>query len=103
MATLKNNMRPIHPGEILREEYLGPMELSANKFAEAIGVPANRISEILNESRSITADTALRFARALNTTPEFWMNLQQAYELRKAEKVSASQLKAIKPLLKTGS
>jgi len=102
MPTLKNNMRPIHPGEILREEYLIPMEMSANRFAEAIGVPANRISEIVREDRAITADTALRLARALNTTPEFWMNLQQAYELRKAEKKSASELKAIKPLLKAG-
>jgi addiction module HigA family antidote len=78
-------MRPIHPGEILREEFLEPMKLSANALADVLKVPANRISLIVAEERSITADTALRLARALGTSPEFWLNLQMTYELRLAE------------------
>jgi addiction module HigA family antidote len=83
--TPRNNMRPIHPGEILREEFLVPLDMSANAFAQAICVPANRVSAILSEVRGVTADTALRFAQALGTTPQFWLNLQQSYELRAAE------------------
>jgi antitoxin HigA-1 len=81
----KNRMRPIHPGEVLREEFLLPLDLSSNRLAQAIGVPANRISEIVAEERAITADTALRLSAALGTTPEFWLNLQKSYELRLAE------------------
>src|ERR1700723_718041 len=62
-----------------------PLDLSSNRLAQAIGVPANRISEIVAEERAVTADTALRLAAALGTTPEFWLNLQQSYELRLAE------------------
>jgi addiction module HigA family antidote len=79
-----NAMRPIHPGEILREE-LKELWLSAKAFAAALRVPVNRITLIMNEQRSITADTALRLARYLGTSPEFWMNLQTAYELRRTE------------------
>jgi addiction module HigA family antidote len=81
----RNNMRPIHPGEILREEFLVPLDMSANALAQAICVPANRVSAILGEVRSVTADTALRLAQALGTTPQFWMNLQQSYDLRTAQ------------------
>lgn len=80
----KNGMRPVHPGEILRDE-LEELEMSARAFAEALSVPSNRISAVLNGQRGITADTALRLARYLRTTPEFWMNLQKSYELRVAE------------------
>jgi addiction module HigA family antidote len=73
-----------HPGEVLREEYLAPLGLSAHQLAEAIDVPANRISEIVRENRSVTADTALRLAKHFNTTPEFWLNLQTAHDLSKA-------------------
>ena len=79
---MTNNMRPIHPGEILREE-MEEMDLSARQLAAALHVPTNRVTAILNEQRSITADTALRLARFFGTTPEFWMNLQAAYELRR--------------------
>jgi antitoxin HigA-1 len=81
----KNAVRPIHPGEVLREEYLVPMRMSANALAHAIGVPANRISAIVAGERNVTADTALRLGRALGTTPDFWLNLQKIYELRAAE------------------
>lgn len=81
----KNGMRPIHPGEVLREEFMAPLDLSANRLAQALGVPANRVSAIVRGARDVTADTALRLARAFGTTPAFWLNLQQAYELRLAE------------------
>jgi len=99
---MKNNMRPIHPGEILREEFLVPLELSANQLAANLGVPTNRITEIVGERRAVTAETALRFARAFGTTPEFWMSLQQAFELRTAERELAPKLKAIKPVRRVG-
>ncbi|MEJ7729811.1 MAG: HigA family addiction module antitoxin [Polyangiaceae bacterium] len=82
---MKNRMRPIHPGEVLQEEFLRELDMSANAFAQAIGVPANRVSGIIAGERSVTADTARRFAAALETTPQFWLNLQSAYELRLEE------------------
>lgn len=78
-----NNMRPIHPGEQLRDE-LETLGMSARALAKALHVPVNRITSILNEQRAITADTALRLARYFGGTPEFWLNLQSAYELRRA-------------------
>lgn len=82
---IRNRMRPIHPGEILREEFLTPLGMSAHQLALRLHVPPNRISSILNGTRIITADTALRLARFFRTTPEFWLNLQKTYELRLAE------------------
>ncbi len=79
---MTNNMRSIHPGEILREE-MEALNFSARQLATALHVPTNRVTAILNEQRSVTADTALRLARFFGTTPEFWMNLQAAYELRR--------------------
>ena len=96
-----NRMRPIHPGEILREEYLTPLGMSANAFAQALHVPTNRVTAILNERRAVSADTALRLARALGTTPQFWLNLQQTYELRVAEGHLGADLKAVKPIRRT--
>ena len=81
---MANNLRPIHRGEILREE-LAEIGISANAFAAAIRVPANRVTGILNGTRSITADTALRLAKYFGTTPEFWLNLQSAYDLKIAK------------------
>ena len=81
---LINNMRPIHPGEILREEFLLPLGMTAHALAMAIHVPAPRIHDIVREKRSLSPDTALRLARYFGTTPEFWMNLQSAFDLRTA-------------------
>ncbi len=81
----KNSMRPIHPGEILREEYMVPMGLSANALARALGVTPARINDIVRERRGITADTALRLARYFGTDAQSWINLQAAYDLRVAE------------------
>ncbi|MHB1427076.1 MAG: HigA family addiction module antitoxin [Rhodocyclaceae bacterium] len=82
MKEISNGMRPIHPGEILREEFLVPLNLSANALAIALGVPAPRINDIARERRGITADTALRLARYFGTSAEFWMGLQADYDLR---------------------
>lgn len=75
----------IHPGEILREEFMKPLTLSSRKLANLLDVPTTRINNIVLEKRSITADTALKLAKYFNTTPKFWMNLQVSYELKKAE------------------
>jgi antitoxin HigA-1 len=77
----KKKLHPIHPGEILLEEFLKPMGLSQNKLALNIGVPARRINEIVLEKRRITADTALRLARFFGTSSEFWIGLQSQYDL----------------------
>ena len=74
-----------HPGEVLRAEYLVPLNLTARGLAEEIGVPGNRMSEIIRERRSVTADTAIRLGRYFGTDPRFWLNLQTAYDLSKAE------------------
>jgi len=83
----KNTVRlvEIHPGEILREDFLKPLSLSVNALALALRVPATRISEIVNERRGITTDTALRLGRYFGTTPDFWINMQAAYELAVAK------------------
>jgi antitoxin HigA-1 len=72
---------PVHPGDVLKQEFMQPLGLSANALARAIRVPANRISAIVNADRGVTADTALRLAKALGTTPDFWLNLQKQYDL----------------------
>lgn len=81
-------LAPIHPGEVLFEEFLRPMGLSARALATRIDVPANRVSTIVAGKRGITGDTALRLASALGTTPEFWMNLQKSWELAVARDAS---------------
>jgi addiction module HigA family antidote len=97
MAT--NKMRPIHPGEILREEYLVPLEMSAHALAIALRVPAPRINEIVRERRAVTPDTALRLARFFGTTAQFWINLQSAYDLKQTEIESGSKIKQeVRPL-----
>jgi addiction module HigA family antidote len=73
-----------HPGEILQEEYLLPLGMSARALAEAIGIPANRLTEIIRERRGVTADTAMRLGRYFGTDPRFWTNLQAAHDLSKA-------------------
>ena len=95
---VSNGMRPIHPGEILKDE-LDERGLSANALSKALGVPANRITAILRGQRSVTADTALRLARVFGTTPQFWLNMQQSYELRRAEIEAGREIaKSVRPL-----
>lgn len=84
--SLTNRMRPIHPGEVLREEFLVPLGMSAHALAMELKVPAPRINDIVRERRSVTPDSALRLARYFGTTPQFWLNLQTSYDLRVAER-----------------
>lgn len=81
----KNGMRPVHPGEILREEYIKPAGLTANALARALKVPAPRINDIVRQRRGVSADTALRLARYFGGDARSWLNLQSAYDLRVAE------------------
>lgn len=90
---LKNK---IHPGEILEQEFLIPMKLTAYKLAQGIGVQQTRISQILREKRSITADTAIRFSKFFGTSEEFWMNLQREYDLRNAHAEKKEEFDKIK-------
>lgn len=78
-------MRPIHPGEILREEFLAPLKMSSHALSMALHVPAPRINDIVRERRSVTPETALRLARYFNTTAQFWLNLQSSFDLKQAE------------------
>ena len=87
----RNGMRPVHPGEILRDE-LEEAGLSANALSRALGVPANRVTAILNGRRGVSADTALRLARYFGTTPHLWLNLQKAWELRQAEIAAGGEI-----------
>lgn len=94
-----NGMRPVHPGEILREEYLEPLGMSANALANALHLTAARVNDIVRERRGVTPDTALRLSQYFGTTPEFWMNLQMMYELRKtADKEGQMIRDTIRPL-----
>ncbi|MCG6659527.1 HigA family addiction module antidote protein [Halomonas campisalis] len=82
---IKNGMRPIHPGEVLREDYLQPLEMSVNALARELRVPATRLHEIVKERRGVSADTALRLARYFGGDAQSWLNLQATYDLRKVE------------------
>lgn len=90
--------RPVHPGEFLREEYLIPLGMSAGALAKKLNLPRTRIERIAKEEIGLTPDTALRLARFFNTTPVFWMNFQQAYELETEARKLASELEKIEPL-----
>ena len=87
----KNGMRPVHPGEILRDE-LDTLGLSAKALSKALDVPVNRVTMILNGRRGVTADTALRLARYLGTTPQVWLDLQKTWELRRADVEAGHQI-----------
>src|SRR2546423_536876 len=94
MAMKKNriHLAPLHPGEILREEFLQPLDLSINALGRALHVPPNHISGIVNEKRGISAQMALRLARYFGTSPEFWLGLQQDYELDVARDTAAARI-----------
>jgi antitoxin HigA-1 len=100
MATeepIECRMRPVHPGEILRDE-LAELGLSARAFAKALDIPVNRVTQILRAERGVTADTALRLARYFGTAAEFWMDLQSDYELRRARReIGPSIEQAVRP------
>ncbi len=89
----KNGMRPVHPGEILREDYLVPLGMSANALAKSLNVPAPRVNDVVRERRGVTADTAMRLARYFGGDARSWLNLQAAYDLRIAEIENAKRIK----------
>ena len=93
---------PIHPGEVLREEFLRPLRLSAGAVARAVGVPRTRIERLASEQVDLSPDTALRLARYFGTTPQFWMSLQSRYALESAADALSGDLGRIKPLDRTG-
>ncbi|HHH73017.1 MAG TPA: addiction module antidote protein, HigA family [Sulfuricurvum sp.] len=91
-------LAPIHPGEILQEEFLEPLGISQNALAKAINVPPRRINEIVNAKRAVTPDTALRLSVYFGTTPEFWLHLQSKYELETAKDKTYNEIsRSIKP------
>jgi len=91
------SLPPMHPGEMLREEFLEPLGLSAGRVAKACGVPRTRIERIAREELGVSGDTAVRLGKFFKTSPEFWMNLQARYELRMAQQKAAKALARIKP------
>jgi addiction module HigA family antidote len=100
----KNGMRPVHPGEVLRKEYLEPLDMSPNALARALHLTAPRINDIVLERRGITADTAVRLERFFGGTAQFWLNLQSIYDLRVAERSAETKraVRQISPLPQTG-
>ncbi len=89
------NLKPIHPGEILLEDFMEPLGISRNQLSRDLKVPLNRISEIVNGKRSITADTAERLHRYFGTTAEFWLHLQNRYDLKKVLREKGDEIKQI--------
>ena len=95
---MKNAIRPVHPGEVLREDFLVPLGMSANSLAQALNVTTTRINDIVRERRGVTPDTALRLARYFGGDAQSWLNLQQAYDLKLAQNaVLPAILKEVRP------
>lgn len=91
-------LAPVHPGEVLREDFLGPMKLSPYAVARACGVPRTRIERLVREETPVTADTALRLGKFFGTTPAFWMGIQAQYDLERAEDQVAAEIEQIRPI-----
>ena len=97
----RNGMRPVHPGEVLREDFLAPLNMSVNALAKALGVPTPRINDVVRERRGITPDTAMRLARYFGGDARSWLNLQTAYDLRVAEMARAKEIeRSVTPMKK---
>jgi addiction module HigA family antidote len=100
---MSNKLSPVHPGEVLLEEFIKPMELSQNRLAIDIGVDTRRINEIVLGKRAITADTALRLSRFFGNSPQFWMGLQSQYDLDMAQDQLGKRLdREVRPYVTTG-
>jgi addiction module HigA family antidote len=99
MVRVPTNRTPTHPGEMLKEEFLTPMEITQRELASGIHVPYQRINELINGKRGITPSTALRLAKYFGTSAGFWMNLQLRWDLYRAQKVEARQLEKIEPYI----
>jgi antitoxin HigA-1 len=101
---MAKKLKPVHPGEILRKEFMTPLGLSMNRMAMDLRVPVTRIADIVNERRGITADTALRFARYFKNAPGFWMNLQTRYDLEVAtDEIAGKIARDVRPLEAIGA
>jgi addiction module HigA family antidote len=100
---MTRKLAPMHPGEVLREEFLVPLEMSSGALAKACGVPRTRIERIASEETGITADTALRLSRAFGATAEFWLNLQNACDVRTAKNQISGELAKIKPVIENAA
>jgi addiction module HigA family antidote len=96
---LTRRLAPMHPGEVLREEFLIPLQMSAGALAKACGVPRTRIERLANEETGVTADTALRLAKAFETTTALWLNLQNDYDVQMAEREIGKDLAKIEPVV----
>ena len=102
MRKTEKKLPPIHPGEILREDFMHPLGLSMNKLALDLHVPVTRVAEIVHARRSVTPDTALRLGRYFNTTARFWLNAQAAYDLEVAEdRLQQTVQRQVRPLAST--
>jgi len=98
----KNGMRPVHPGEVLREDYLKPLEMSVNALAKQLGIPTSRLNDIVLKRRGVTPDTAMRLARYFGGDARSWLNLQMAHDLRVAEIEKAKEIeRTVQPLRKS--
>jgi addiction module HigA family antidote len=95
----KNGMRPVHPGEVLREEYLRPLDMSVNALAKRLGIPTSRLNDVVLERRGVSPDTAMRLARCFGGDARSWLNLQTAHDLRLAEIEKAKEIeRTVEPL-----
>ena len=103
MIRIPTHRRPTHPGEMLLEEFLKPMDISQRKLSDLLQVPYQRINEIVNKKRGITPSTALRLAKAFDMSDDFWLNLQLRWDLYRAKQKEKNILKSIKPLNQTHS
>ena len=103
MVRVPTNRMPTHPGEILKEEYLIPMEITQRELANEIRVPYQRVNELINGKRGVTPSTALRLAKFFGTTPGFWMNLQLRWDLYRAQQSEAKQIEKIEPYTASAS
>jgi addiction module HigA family antidote len=103
MVKIPTNRIPTHPGEMLKAEFLIPMELTQRELANGINVPYQRINELINGKRGVTPSTALRLGKYFGTTPGFWMNLQLRWDLYRAQQVEARQLEKIEPYVASSS
>lgn len=103
MVRIPTNRVPTHPGEMLKEEFLIPMEITQRELADSINVPYQRINELINGKRGVTPSTALRLAKYFGNTPGFWMNLQLRWDLYRAQQVEARQLEKIEPYITSAS
>jgi antitoxin HigA-1 len=100
---MAKKLPPVHPGEVLREDFLVPMKLAPYGLAKALGVPRTRIERLAREETPVTADTALRLARYFGTTPGFWMGMQAQYDIEQAADALAPELKRIAPAKRTAA